>query len=148
MDISSILKRAELFRSLDDAQLDRIAQIAHEERYEGEALIFDQGSIGDRMYIVARGQVEVRVRDSLGETYAAVYLGEGQVFGEMALIDEGRRSAAVLAVEDGTLLYSIPSADFARLCTTDTAIGYLMMRNIAQDLSFKLRHRDFDPSSS
>lgn len=148
MDLNSIMKRVDLFRGLNDSQLRQIANISTQETYERGAVIVKQGSAGDKMYIVSQGQVEVQVRDSHGNTFSAVYLGEGQVFGEMALIDQGSRSASVLAVDHGTVVYGIPSRDFTRLCETDTAIGYMMMRNIAQDLSFKLRHRDFDPSSS
>lgn len=148
MELKDIMRRVELFRGLKDDQIQQIANISKKEVYSNSALIFSQGTAGDKMYVVGQGQVEVQVRDSGGNTYAAVYLGEGQVFGEMALIDEGTRSASVLAVEDNTVLYSIPSEDFTALCEDDTGIGYVMMRNIAQDLSFKLRHRDFDPSSS
>lgn len=147
MDIIGIMKQVELFRELTDEQLAQIAAISHEERATTGAVVFAQGANGDGMYIVCEGQVEVQVRDSLGDSYAAVYLGKGQVFGEMALVDDSARSASVLVAGSGeTVLIKIPSADFTGLCVRDTAIGYVMMRNIAQDLSFKLRHRDYDPS--
>lgn len=147
MGITDIMKQVELFRDLTDEQLAQIAAISREERYEDGAMIFAQGSTGDGMYIVCDGQIEVQVRDSLGASYAAVYLGTGQVFGEMALVDESTRSASVLAAGGNpAVVIAIPSADFTALCQRDNAIGYTMMRNIAQDLSFKLRHRDFDPS--
>ena len=65
----------------------------------------------------------------------------------MALLDQGARSASVIAIEDGTTVYGISSQDFMNLCKTDTAIGYVMMRNMALDLSFKLRHKNLDPSA-
>ncbi len=148
MELKQILKRVDLFRGLNNAQIDQIASISQEENYDQGVVIFKQGSAGDKMYIVGAGQLEVQVRDSDGTTYAAIYLGEGQIVGEMALIDQGKRSASVMAVENGTTIYSIPNHEFTALCERDTAIGYIMMRNIAQDLSFKLRHRDFDPSGS
>lgn len=148
MDIQPIMKRVELFRGLSDEQLQQLIDIAQEERFQRGTSIVTQGSIGDKMYIVGDGQVEVQVRDSDGTTYAAIYLGEGQVFGEMALIDQGKRSATVLAVDNDTVLYALPSGAFNALCQRDTNIGFVMMRNIARDLSFKLRHRDFDPSGS
>ncbi|GAG41297.1 unnamed protein product, partial [marine sediment metagenome] len=43
-------------------------------------------------------------------------------------------------VADGTVLYAISRDDFIELCDEDTRIGYVIMRNIAADLSFKLRH--------
>ena len=146
MELQSILKQVELFRGLSDDQLQQVAAITSKELFEVGQIIFNQGEDGDKMYIVGNGQVEIKVQHRTGYTYSAVYLGEGQVFGEMALIDESTRSASVIGAQEDTIVYSISREEFERLCTTDTATGYLMMRNIAQDLSFKMRHRDFDPS--
>lgn len=143
-----VMKRVELFRGLTEQQLQSLAEICYEEHFHTGAALFEQNDVGDKMYIVRDGQVEVRVRDQDGTSYAAVYLGAGQVVGEMALVDAGRRSATVVAVDDETVVYSIPHHAFTQLCQNDNAIGYVMMRNLAQDLSFKLRHRDFDPSES
>jgi CRP-like cAMP-binding protein len=100
------------------------------------------------MYLITRGQVEIRLNDGTGGNHATIYLGQGQIFGEMALLDQGSRSASVLAIEDETELYAISSDEFVSLCQQDTAIGYIMMRNMALDLSFKLRHKNLDPSAS
>jgi CRP-like cAMP-binding protein len=137
-----VMKRVELFRGLNDVQLQRLAAISQKEEYRHNATICEQGDPGDKMYVVVQGQVEIVVRDNQGKTYSAVYLGEGQVVGEMSLIDQGNRSATVLAAEDGTVVYAISGDDFTTLCREDTGIGYVMMRNLALDLSFKLRHRD------
>ena len=57
-------------------------------------------------------------------------------------MDRGTRSATVRCVQDGTTLFSIPRETFYGLCETDHQIGYIVMRNIARDLSFKLRIRN------
>lgn len=141
-----ILKGAELFRDLNDEQLTQISDISQREVYAKGEIICHQGDPGDSMYVISEGQVEINVQDNDGNAYSAVYLGAGQLVGEMALVDEGARSASVIGVDHETVVYNIPNDKFAALCVADTAIGYIMMRNIAQDLSFKLRHRDFDPS--
>jgi CRP-like cAMP-binding protein len=145
MDLVQILKGVELFQGLTTEQLQRLANISHRATYNAESVIFSQGSAGDKMYIVADGQVEVRVNDGHKGT---VYLGQGQVFGEMALLDHGARSASVIAIQDNTVVYAIASDAFLALCQADTAMGYAMMRNMALDLSFKLRHRNLDPADS
>lgn len=144
----NILKSAELFRDLTDNQLSQIETISKKETYAKGETICKQGDPGDSMYVISSGQVEINVRDQHGNTYSALYLGAGQLVGEFALVDEGPRSASVIGVEDETVVYTIPNDRFTELCVTDTGIGYVMMRNIAQDLSFKLRHRDFDPSDT
>ena len=147
MELRQIMRLVELFRGLNDEQLGTMENITRKEIYEAGDVIFSQGEDGDKMYIVGSGQVEIKIRNPTGYTYSAVYLGEGQVFGEMALIDDATRSATVISAHDNTTVYAIPRTDFTELCTTNTAIGYLMMRNIAQDISFKLRHKDFNQPS-
>jgi CRP-like cAMP-binding protein len=68
-------------------------------------------------------------------------LGQGQTFGEMGLVDRGARSATVRAGTD-TEVYAINCHDFLNLCHENTHLGFLVMRNIAADLSFKLRYRN------
>lgn len=147
MELVNILRGVELFHGLDTTQLQRLADISQSETFNIDAVIFSQGSPGDKIYILTKGQVEIRFDDNKGGGHAGLYLGAGQIFGEMALLDQGGRSASVVAIEDGTTVYGISSADFHTLCQTDTAIGYVMMRNMALDLSFKLRHKNLDPSA-
>jgi len=147
-ELLQILKGVELFRDLSEEQLTQISKISKKETHSKGEAICKQGDPGDAMYVISSGQVEINVRDNNGNTYSALYLGAGQLVGEMALVDEGTRSASVIGVEDQTVVYSIPNDKFTALCVSNTAIGYIMMRNIAQDLSFKLRHRDFDPTDT
>lgn len=147
MELVNILRGVDLFHGLTTDQLQRLVSISHSEVHNTDDVIFSQGSPGDKMYVVTRGQVEIRFDDNKGGSQTELYLGEGQIFGEMALLDQGTRSASVIAIEDGTTVYGISSQDFMNLCKADTAIGYVMMRNMALDLSFKLRRKNLDPST-
>ncbi len=141
-----ILQQVDFFRGLTDTQLAEINHITVEEAYHDGEIICQQGEVADTFYIVGQGQAEVRLQESNGTQQALVYLGIGQVIGEMTLVDEGLRSATVIAADPQTVVYSIPHKEFHALCATQTAIGYRVMRNIAQDLSFKLRRRDTSPA--
>jgi CRP-like cAMP-binding protein len=70
-----------------------------------------------------------------------VVLGKGQILGEMSLLDMGFRSATA-RTETAATLQVIKQADLTALCEQDYRIGYAVMRNLAADLSFKLRHRN------
>jgi CRP-like cAMP-binding protein len=147
MDIVTILKQVDLFRGLSDEELVRIGKIANNEIFQKGDTICEQGDYAETMYIISGGQVEVLVRsNNNGHSESVVYLGLGQVVGEMTLVDAGRRSATVIAAEDETQVYSIPHDVFTSLCEVDTHIGYMIMRNIAQHMSFKLRHLDLEDS--
>lgn len=146
MDLIKLLRTVELFDGLNDEQVEQLASIADERTYNRNELVFNQGDEGDRLYVVRSGFVEIIVDDKEHDDLprTIVNLGTGQVFGEMALVDRGTRSATVRSVDDGTIINSISQDDFTALCEKNTAIGYVVMRNIAADLSFKLRHRNLD----
>jgi CRP/FNR family transcriptional regulator, cyclic AMP receptor protein len=93
------------------------------------------------MFIIAGGSVEVYIQ-GLENERVLVVLGKGQVFGEMALIDQGYRSASVRAGKGGCAVYLVSSQSFNALCQSQLRIGYAVMRNLAKDLAFKLRHQN------
>ncbi|MBI3359601.1 MAG: cyclic nucleotide-binding domain-containing protein [Chloroflexi bacterium] len=145
MELVHLLKGVELFDGLDGKELARLAAICNEETFGKGEVIFSQGNAGDKMYIVREGFVEVVVGqggDGPDAPKAVVNLGAGQVFGEMALVDRGARSATVRSVTERTVVDAIGRDAFNALCDGDTKIGYAVMRNLAADLSFKLRHRN------
>jgi CRP-like cAMP-binding protein len=143
-DLLSLMRHNTLFRGLSDSQLERLAQIMRREQYHKGQAILEQDSAGDSMYVIASGQVGVRMHDARGAARTALYLGAGQLFGEVALLDRGARSATIVATQDDTVVYALPRDSFEQLCSADNALGYLMMRNLALDLAFKLRHQNLD----
>jgi CRP/FNR family transcriptional regulator, cyclic AMP receptor protein len=143
MDIKQVLRQVELFEGLSNAELNQVAAIcASKELHAGDMLIH-QGEQGDQLYIVTEGFVEVVLSDAQQqEKRVVVNLGPGQIIGEIALLDQGPRSANVRATAEPTIVQSIHHNDFNHLCEQNNHIGYLVMRNMAADLSFKLRHRN------
>ena len=144
------LRRVEVLTGLTDQELARIGAICRTMTSDAQDIIVREGDPSDDVYVIHKGSVEIVLDEGrvTAETLAApgpqaiVSLGQGQVFGEMALIDKGPRSATVRCTADGSELYVIRRDDFIRLCDQDTDIGYKVMRNLAADLSFKLRHRN------
>lgn len=143
-DIVQVIKKIEVFHGLTNAQLQRLAAIIGHETYDGGSIIFKQDMPGDSMYIIAQGQVEILTRDAYGALHTALFLGEGQIFGELALLEQALRTVTVVADDDPTVVYTLKRDDFDELCRADTALGYRMMRNLALDLAFKLRHQNLD----
>jgi len=148
-EVAELLKQSELFATLPEEKIRQILSIGHVKTFRAGEVIIAEGEPTNELYIVQRGMVEVLVPggalpDIPGppELTPVVQLGRGQVFGEMALVDRGVRSATVRCVEDDTSLFVIPRESFWALCDADHHIGYIVMRNIARDLSFKLRHRN------
>lgn len=142
MELTKLLKDVELFSGLDDQDLSEVASIFKELRLQRGEVIAEQGTPGDALYLVTRGFVEVaRESGPSSAPQVLVNLGKGQIFGEMSLVDQGPRSATVRAISDPTIVQTATREDFEALCSKNTRIGYIVMRNIAADLSFKLRQR-------
>ena len=146
MDTLQLLRGVELFDGLSDDELSRLLALCREARYQKGDILTRQGQAGSELFIVREGLVEVTVGapNASAETppQTVINLGAGQVVGEMALVDGGPRSATVRCVAATTIVYAIERDTFEQLCQADHHIGLVIYRNLAADLSFKLRHRN------
>lgn len=143
MELTNILRKIELFNGLSEEELHHVASICGERCLERGEEITTQGVRGNELFIVTEGLVEVLISESKMDSHKIIVnLGEGQLIGEMSLVDKGPRSATVRAIVDPTVVQVIHREQFEALCEQNTHIGFIVMRNIATDLSFKLRHRN------
>lgn len=137
--MEQLLNKVHIFSHLSDDDLSLVASICHSEKLNAGELVVAQNSTGNDVYIVEDGSIEVFVTvDDVDRPI--VFLGHGQLFGEMALLDHGYRSASGRAGHEGCLLARINNADFTQLCEDHPMIGYSVMKHFAIDLAFKLRH--------
>ncbi len=93
-----------LFAGLTEAELARLARDLLQRRFRQGETIFQQGDPGQMLYLVESGQVRIYVQDGEGQEVSVSVCGRGDVFGELALIDELPRSASAVAMED-TVVY-------------------------------------------
>lgn len=143
MDLLAVLGNVELFNGITPYELEAVSKICRERSYHAGDVLTKQGEPGDELYVICDGFVEVlrSVTPSDPSPRAVVNLGQGQIVGEMALVDLGPRSATVRTISEKTVVQVIQRDDFKRLCDENYHLGYIVMRNIAIDLSFKLRHQ-------
>jgi len=145
MGLVQILQNVDLFEGLSAGELEKVAYICAEKRFSKGQTIAKEGEQGNEFYIITEGFVDVLLGEKPRSTARVVVsLGSGQVIGEMSLLDQGPRSATLRAINDPTVVQVIQREAFEELCQQDTRIGYIVMRNLAADLSFKLRHRNLD----
>jgi CRP-like cAMP-binding protein len=69
-------------------------------------------------------------------------LKPGHVFGEIALVDQGIRSATALTSQDNTIVLRLPREALMDLCDNDLELGYKLMKNLAADIALKMRNTD------
>ena len=145
-----ILREVGIFQDLDEERLKRVAGICQERTYEMGTLIFAENTASQELYVIAQGAVDIQVdpailgieREGLPGPTTITTLQRGQVFGEVALADEGLRSASARCASKTARLLVISREDLIRLCEEDSWLGYLVMRNVAAELALKIRHTD------
>ncbi len=147
----NILHQADIFYDLTTPQLEMVAVLCSEISPENGEIIFEENSASNELYVVANGAVEILVNPALVQSastgrspspLAIATIRRGQTFGEVALVDQGLRSASARCITRKTRLLIIPRDRLINLCDTDSALGYRLMRNIAADLAFKIRGTD------
>lgn len=100
----AILAESPLFDNLLTTELTMLADLFTFKTYAAGEVVFDEGNVGDSMYVIAEGSVEVLRKNPAGELQPIAVLQAPQFFGEMSLIDKEYRSATVRANEGAKLL--------------------------------------------
>jgi len=98
--------------------------------YQDGEVIVRQGEVGDCMYAIQAGRVEV-VQERGGEEHRLAVLGEGDFFGEMALFDREVRSATVRAVGEVRAL-TIDKKTLLRRTSEDPSLAFRLMQKMSQ----------------
>jgi CRP/FNR family cyclic AMP-dependent transcriptional regulator len=100
----AILAESPLFDNLLTTELTMLADLFTFKTYSAGEVVFDEGNVGDSMYVIAEGSVEVLRKNPAGDLQPIAVLQAPQFFGEMSLIDKEYRSATVRANEGAKLL--------------------------------------------
>ena len=113
-----------LEKGLSAAELQLLATFSEEERYEGGSIIFREGEVGDRLYVVLDGKVRIsKFIPGIGEEALAIF-DKGEFFGEMALIDSAPRSADAKAHEGPATVLAIDRKTLDEILRMDPRAAY------------------------
>ena len=140
-DLFSFLKKVYFFQDLPDGQIRKIQRVCHQIEYAPGQIIFEEGSQADRFYIVAQGAVEVWKDYRLPEKDLLAVHERGHLFGEMALIDQDRRSATCVAATDVEAL-EISRDHFEKALSTDPELERKCLRAMLKLMAERLRDTD------
>ena len=129
----SFLRQVALFRRLDQLQLQAIAALVVERQFaKGEQIILAEEQ-GDALFVIQEGQVKVSLVHEDGREFILSFLGPGEVFGELALLDGKPRSANV-AASAPTCLLMLRRADFLQLLAATPQIAVSLLAELAARL--------------
>jgi signal transduction histidine kinase len=128
------LESIALFRSLNREELQALRFITQERRMAPNQEIFREGDPGDAVYFVKNGIVEISSLVGNGKRHVFSRLGDGEIFGEMAVIEHRPRSATATAVNDAEV-YFIPRGEMLSLIESSPKLAF----NLLQQISHRLR---------
>ena len=98
------LRDIHLFELLEDADREQLAQVVELRALEAGTTLFKAGEPGESLYVVKSGDVELYIRDKTGQKIVLTVAGAGEIFGELALLDRGARTATAIALSDTELI--------------------------------------------
>src|SRR5438309_11137342 len=133
--IITLLRGLPIFEGLGDGELRKIARLFSQKLYRPGEKIFNKGDSGNEAYVVMRGRVEIHLEE---KSSPIATVGHGQIFGELAFLDNSRRVAYAIASQASILLV-IQRTAFNDLVQREPYFGMVVMRNIGLELSHRLR---------
>jgi CRP/FNR family cyclic AMP-dependent transcriptional regulator len=120
------LRDVPLFANLDEKDLDQLARQMHERRFPEGAEVTTEGATGAGFFVIAHGNADV----SIGGEHRAT-LGPGDHFGEVALIDDGVRSASITAATD-LLCYGLTPWEFRPFVEDHPQVAWALLETFAR----------------
>lgn len=129
----SLLMNVSLFDGLDDNELKAIEGLCQRRNYPKNSILINEGDESNSLYIIESGRVKVFVSDTSGKEFVLNTMGPGAegYFGELALLDDERRSASVITVEK-SILAIIYKADFERILEEHPSISLKLLKNLTR----------------
>jgi CRP/FNR family transcriptional regulator, cyclic AMP receptor protein len=132
-DRNEALRAIPLFRDLPEKDLADIAGLLIDRKFPRDAVIYEDGSIGDYMYIISEGQVKVTKMSEDGREKILEILGPGDFHGDMALLDRAPRSASAKTTTPCVLL-ALSRADFLGLLKQNHEVTLEVIRVLTRRL--------------
>lgn len=150
-----LLKHISLFENLNDDEITRIRNICTPVSFSKDEIIMQEGDVGDTMYIIIEGTVEVAKtlvlpgvdladKEQVGnKVFSRLHAQHNPVFGEISILESSARTATIKALTD-CIFYEIKKDDFLRLAEQNYELGYKVLFNIARTACTRLRKANED----
>ena len=138
-EVVSVLKQSKIFDGLSDNELKKIAVGCVEQAYPMGTTVIEEENDPPKntLYFIKKGEMTVGTINvieegsHMKEESLITTLGNGDAFGEIALVDQLPHSATVRTISDSTI-YLLSARFIDSICEQDSQIGYIIYRNIAK----------------
>ena len=138
MDKLEVIKRSPLFEMLSQPELEALAELCKLRRYVSGEAVFEEGDLGDTVYVVVSGELDVVKRTEPSGERVLATVKANDFFGEMSLVDKEYRSATVRAKSEAQLLQLSAENLVAFRKAYKDGFAFILI-NIARMLSGRLR---------
>lgn len=142
-EIEEVLQSMPPFKFLGEKSLNHLLKLIHYRVYAPGEIIFFQGDPGIGLYIIVNGEVLISEEMEDGERFDLAHLERGDFFGELALLDEEKRSASAVALKESQLAV-IFKPDLDEFVETYPKEGVKILRGISQIIATRLRNMNRD----
>jgi CRP/FNR family transcriptional regulator len=132
-DTAALLRRVPVFSSLAEEDLVRVAEVTVPRKFDAGEVVFREGDESDTCYVVRSGQARAVRGHPDGRTITLANFGPGDIFGELAMFDNERRSATVEAIES-TEAIAILGGDMRRLLRQHSEIAVKLVGALGRRL--------------
>ncbi|MDD5686390.1 MAG: cyclic nucleotide-binding domain-containing protein [Elusimicrobia bacterium] len=136
-DILDFLKNHIYFSFLTEIEQKEFANILSIENFKKDDIIFKQGELGDRLYLIKEGLVRIYITETDTEETIAL-MKQGDIFGELSLYDTQPRSAYASAL-DSTVLLAITKEKFDELKKKNSEMASKIFQIMLKIISKRLR---------
>lgn len=125
------LDTVDLFQGLSNEELEALRRASVAREFSKNSVVIHEGDLADSLYIIERGRVKVYCSDKNGKDFVLDILEDGDYFGELALLDDDRRSASVRAMETASFRV-IYKQDFNTVLDAHPNIARTLIRNLTR----------------
>jgi CRP/FNR family transcriptional regulator len=132
-DTIALLHQVPAFSTLGEEELERVAAVAVPRQFDAGEVVFREGDESDTCYIVRTGHARAVREHADGRSITLAHFGPGDIFGELAMFDDERRSATVEAIET-TEATAILGADMRRLLRQHADIAVKLIASLGRRL--------------
>jgi len=139
------MKNHSLFRQLTQEEYDRLINIFQEKHIPKDTILIKEGDTGDSAFLLVEGKVSIVKETIYGEDYVVTIIEAGgdEFFGEINLIDKGKRTSTITTIEDSVIL-EVTSDKLKNFMDKNPTIGYKIMWYMSKSLAKHLRKADSD----
>ncbi len=141
-ELEEVLLSMPPFKNLSNKNIKLLMKVLHNRIYAANEYVFFQGDPGIGLYLIIRGEILI-TEEMNGERFDLSLLTRGDFFGELALLDDEKRSASAIALKDSQLAV-IFKPDLDEFVETHSKDGIQILRGISQIVATRLRNLNQD----